>query len=399
MKRWIPILTAAVITAAFLGPGTITTAARAGAGHGFELLWALVFATVACLVLQEACARLTIASGRTLGQALRHRFDAGWQAVAVLWLVLGAILLGCAAYEAGNILGGVAGAQLALPWSKSTLTLLSGVLAAALLWRGETRQITAVLGALVALMGGAFLLAAVLLRPDLSALVQGLLVPRVPEGAGLLAVGLVGTTVVPYNLFLGSGLAKGGDLRDTRFGLLVAIGLGGLISMAVVVVGAAVVGEFGYAQVAAVLESELGPGAGLFFALGLFAAGFTSAVTAPLAAAYTARSLFAGPDDPSWGTTSWNFRGVWLGVLLVGLGFGLAGVSPVPAIILAQALNGMLLPVVGIFLFTVMNDRQQLGDAVNGRWANLVLGAVVLLTIVLGARGVLAAASKVSNLL
>ncbi len=77
MKRLLSVLLGAVIAAAFLGPGTVTTAARAGAAHRYELLWALVFATVACLVLQEASARLTIASGHNLGQALRSRFRHG----------------------------------------------------------------------------------------------------------------------------------------------------------------------------------------------------------------------------------------------------------------------------------------------------------------------------------
>ena len=102
MKRVFSVLIGSVIAAAFLGPGTVTTAARAGAAHGFQLLWTLLFATAACLVLQEACARLTIASGHNLGEALRRRFHHGLGAVLMLWLVLGAIVLGCAAYEHGH---------------------------------------------------------------------------------------------------------------------------------------------------------------------------------------------------------------------------------------------------------------------------------------------------------
>ncbi len=113
MRRLSAILLWSVIAAAFIGPGTVTTAAAAGAGFGLALLWTLVFSTVACLVLQEASARLTLVSGRNLGQALRHRYPAGFTGTAVLLLVLGGIVLGCAAYEAGNILGGVAGAVLA----------------------------------------------------------------------------------------------------------------------------------------------------------------------------------------------------------------------------------------------------------------------------------------------
>ena len=159
--------------------------------------------------------------------------------------------------------------------------------------------------------------------------------------------------------------------------------------MAVVLVGSAVDGEFSYPRIGAVLSSQLGAWAAGLFAFGLFAAGFSSAVTAPLAAAITARSLFAsGAEDDRWRDRSWRYRSVWLGVLAAGTIFGLTGVRPVPAIIAAQALNGVLLPVVAVFLWLVMNDRRLLGDAVNGRLANAVMGLVVAVAVVLGARGV-----------
>jgi hypothetical protein len=109
MKRLLDVLFWSVISAAFIGPGTVTTAATAGAGFGLQLAWALLFSTVACIALQEAVARLVIASGRGLGAAIR---STGGTVLAALTGF--AIVLGCAAYEAGNILGGVAGAQLVL---------------------------------------------------------------------------------------------------------------------------------------------------------------------------------------------------------------------------------------------------------------------------------------------
>ncbi|MEE8524965.1 MAG: Nramp family divalent metal transporter [Thermoanaerobaculia bacterium] len=398
MHRLVSVLLGAVIAAAFLGPGTVTTAARAGAGHAYELLWALVFATGACLVLQEASARLTIASGRNLGEALRWRFRRGWSAVAVLWLALLAIILGCAAYQAGNILGGVAGLRLLGDMSVSWLTLVCAVAAGLLLWFGSTRQLAAVLSLLVAVMGAGFLVTSILLRPPVGEVMAGLLLPRIPPASGLLVLGLVGTTVVPYNLFLGSGLARGQSLRQVRFGLAVAIVLGGVISMAVVIVGAAVRGEFSFAEVARVLSGELGAWAAPLFAAGLFAAGFSSAITAPLAAAITARSLLAAdPEDRRWNDRSWRYRAVWLAVLATGASFGIAGVEPVPVILLAQVLNGTLLPVAAVFLFVMMNDRRLLADAVNGLAANLVTAAVVAVTVVLGVRGVLAAARSATG--
>ncbi|MEM8997191.1 MAG: divalent metal cation transporter [Acidobacteriota bacterium] len=396
MSRLFSILAGAVIAAAFLGPGTVATAASAGASQGLALLWALLFATGACYVLQEATARLTIASGQSLGAALRARYR-GPGGVVTLVLVVGGVILGCAAYEAGNILGGVAGAALAVDVGPRTLTAVSGALALALLGLGSTRAVTLALGLLVATMGAAFLVTAASLAPAPAELVRGLFVPAIPAGSALLILGLVGTTVVPYNLFLGSGLAKGQPLGDARLGLAVAIGLGGLVSMAVVVVGTAVAGAFSFDALGEVLARRLGPWAVDFFGAGLFAAGFSSAVTAPLAAALTARGLFAKGDDDGWGDRGWRFRAVWLGVLASGVAFGLSGVRPVPVILAAQALNGLLLPMIAAFLFVAVNDRRSMGEHVNGRGANAAMGLVLAVATLLGVRGLLRAAASVSG--
>ncbi len=394
MRRLASILLWSVIAAAFIGPGTVTTAASAGASYGLALLWALVFSTGACLVLQEASARLTVVSGRNLGQALREQYQTGARKGAVLLLVLGAIVAGCAAYEAGNILGGVSGAAMATGWSARALTLLSGLIAGGMLWRSPPQTVARALSLVVAVMGVAFLCTAILQRPPLGALLRASLVPSMPRGSGLLVLGLVGTTVVPYNIFLGSGIAGGQELRDLRIGLAVAVGLGGLISMAVLVTGTAVEGGFSFLALSQVLAERLGGWAARLFAVGLLGAGLSSAITAPLAAAVTARSLLQkGRDDERWSPTSWRYRAVWLAVLAVGLGFGLSGVRPVPAIVLAQAMNGLLLPLVAIFLFLAVNDRRLMGEAVNGSLANLATAGVVWVSILLGLTAIARAVS------
>lgn len=394
MKRLLSILFWSVIAAAFIGPGTVTTAASAGAGYRYALLWALVFSTFATVVLQEASARVTVISGRNLGEAIRAQFRGHALGPLVLGVVLGAIVLGNAAYEAGNILGAVAGVQLTGLASREVLTLTIGLLAAAVLWIGTPGAVATLLSLTVAVMGVAFLATAVLLGPPLGEVLSGSLVPRLPPGSGLLVLGLVGTTVVPYNLFLGSGIAAGQTLRELRFGITVAVVLGGVISMGILVVGAALQGTFSYEAMGAALGGRLGPaGAGLF-SWGLFAAGLSSSITAPLAAAVTARSLFAdGPDR--WGSASLRYRAMWAGVLLVGVGFGLADVRPIPAIILAQALNGVVLPFAAVFLLLVVNDRALMGqEGLNGPLSNLAMGVVVLVTLVLGVANVLRAAAS-----
>jgi len=388
MRRWPSILLGAVLTAAFIGPGTVTTAAAAGAGYGLVLLWALTFSTLACWTLQEAAARLAICSGRPLAEALRHQFD-GWKGVAVRLLVLGAIVLGNAAFEVGNVLGAVAGLELVFDAPRRLLVLGVGVLSGILLWFGTLRMLPRVLGAFVAFMGLAFLITALQVHPPDATLLRHLVWPSLPEGAGLLVVGLIGTTVVPYNLFLGSGLARDEPLEATRFGLAVAIVGGGLISMAVLVVGTAVHGAFTYEALASTLGRTLGAWARTLFALGLFAAGFTSALTAPMAAAITARGLLNAPNASEHDRT---YRITWLVVWGSGILLSLLDLRPIPAIITAQALNGVLLPIVAVFLWIATNDPRLMGrNGLTSPGLNMLAGLSVGVAVLLGLRNLLAA--------
>lgn len=387
LRRIAAVFFWAVIPAAFIGPGTVTTCASAGASHGTALLWALAFSTVACLALQEASARVAIATGLDVGRALTRRRSARGI------LVLGAVVLGCAAYEAGNVLGAAAGVALAAEIPPAVVSLAIGLAAGALLWTASTPLVVRILGALVAVMGGAFLATAIEVAPPVSEIVSGLALPRFPEGGSVLVLGLVGTTVVPYNLFLGSGLARGRTLAETRFGLAVAVVLGGIVSMAIVVVGTAVDGAFTFEAIGEALSVRVGAWGPRLVAIGLFAAGFTSAMTAPLAAAIAARGVL-GTDGPEWNDRSVRFRAVWLAVLAVGTAFGVAGTKPIPAILLAQAANGVLLPFVAVSLLVLVNDRREMGDALAAPLANAVLVPSVAATVALGTQGILRAAAS-----
>lgn len=296
-NRLLNILFWSVISAAFIGPGTITTASKSGTLFGFNLLWALVFSTIACLILQEAVARLAIQSGTNLGEAISRYFKEGSVRMMVLLLIVGAIIFGSAAYEAGNILGAVAGLGFIADIKVWIAVPIIGFIAIIALTQPSVQRIAHFLGVIVAVMGIAFFTTAIRLKPSISAILKGSLIPSIPDsaGSGLLILGLIGTTVVPYNLFLGSGITrKKQSIRDMRFGLSIAIIFGGLISMSVLIVGSFVSGDFSYEALIFTLRSKLGDGAGLMFGIGMFAAGLSSAITAPMASALTAKGLFGG---------------------------------------------------------------------------------------------------------
>ncbi len=388
-QRFLNILFWSVISAAFIGPGTVTTAAKAGSTFQFDLLWALVFSTFACLVLQEVSARIAILSEYNLGQAIAYRYRDKPLRILILSLVIGAIILGAAAYQTGNILGAVAGISLLGSLPPQWIILTLGVLAALVLCLPKLQNLARFTGFIVIVMGIAFLLTAMHLKPDTYSIVRGSVIPSMPGGmeSSMLVLGLIGTTVVPYNLFLGSGISdKRQTIKEMRFGLSIAVILGGLISMAVLVVGSAVDTEFSFQALAAVLSIKIGPWAVYLLAVGLFTAGFSSMITAPLASALTAQGLFADRDQPGhWAINSRNFRLVWGFVLITGVGFGLAGFKPVPAIIAAQALNGLLLPFISVFLLIVCNDPELLGrENINSLISNLLLVLVVWVSFILG---------------
>lgn len=371
-----------VISAAFIGPGTVTTASRAGANFQLQLLWALIFSTFATILLQEAAARIAIGSGKSLGEILAQKYHshAGRRICIALF---GAVAMGCAAYQAGNILGAVAGLEVLSGLPRKVLTLAVVTSCAGMLWIGKFSIIARLLGLVVGLMGIAFIAVAVQTNYTFTDYTQALL-PSLPDGSILVVIGLIGTTIVPYNLFLASGIGRGQSLSQMRWGIAIAVLIGGIISIAILIAGSFAPADFTFQTLAATLGTRLGAWAAALFGFGLFAAGASSAITAPLAAAVAGQSLL-GENRAEWRGTGRYFRLTWGMVMATGLVFGLLEVRPVPIIIAAQAVNGLLLPVVAAFLFLAVNDRQLLPAAYrNAAWHNVLLLLITGLVFCLG---------------
>jgi len=321
----------ALVAAAFIGPGTVTACTIAGASFGFALAWALVFATAATIILQSMSARLGVAGRVGLGEAMISRTENPALKWGAAGLVLAALAIGNAAYESGNIAGGALG---------------------------------------------------------LDAIFK----------EGLLAtIAIIGTTIVPYNLFLHAAAARdrwpGGadDLSAATSDTALSIGLGGLISIFILATAASTLFTSGIevknaADMAIALEPLAGSGARYFIGIGLFAAGLTSSITAPMATAYAVTEIIPGLGGKRKPVM---FRVIALVVVAIGLGVSLLGIRPTELITIAQVANGLLLPIIAIFLLLAMNDKSLLGKHVNGLAANLLGGGVVAITLLLGARLIL----------
>ena len=382
----------ALVAAAFIGPGTVTTATLAGTGYGYALLWTVLFSIIGTYVLQEMSIRVALVGDMDLGQAIAQKNDGLRKKLAIV-LIVSAIFIGNAAYEAGNITGALLGFD---QWIDSvgvkiSLIIGMGLIAGLLLFFGNYRQVQSSLVFLVSIMGLVFILTAILVRPDLNSILQGLFIPKVPENAWLVCTGLVGTTIVPYNLFLHASAVRkqwrSEDLSIARKDAFISIVLGGVITMCIIVCAAAVsesqkVEIEGLSDLALQLSPVLGDWSSIFLSIGFLAAGLSSAITAPLAAAYAISGLLAWENDDR----AFPFRMVWCIVLLVGVVFACVGWKPISVIFFAQIANGMLLPVIAIFLLLVVNDRSTITNFKNTLWQNVLGGIVVALTFLLAVK-------------
>ena len=392
-----------LVTAAFIGPGTVITASIAGANYGFALLWALLFSVIATLILQEMTARLGIVTQQGLGENIRNACKTPLIRGFAIVLVLSAIVVGNGAYQSGNISGaslGLIGIFESLGtnilFAQTLFPILIGVIAFFLLISGSYKLIEKALIALVSVMSLAFVITFLLTKPDINALLLGLFKPTIPDNATLMVIALIGTTVVPYNLFLhAASVSKKWQsvtqLPQARKDLYISIPLGGLISMAILSTAATAffgsqVSITSAADIAPSLQPLFGDMASVFIGVGLFAAGISSAVTAPLAAAFA----LSGILNLNKNLDSNSFKAIWIAVLLLGVLGASLGYKPIAIIWFAQVANGILLPIVTIFLLWIMNTKT-LGDYKNNTWQNILGLLVVLVSLLLSGRSLLSA--------
>jgi NRAMP (natural resistance-associated macrophage protein)-like metal ion transporter len=386
-----------LIAAAFIGPGTITLCTLAGINYGMDLLWALLIAILAAMILQTMSIKIGLIGQKNITEALKSELDTPWIKQIVIALIFLAILIGNTAYEAGNISGAVLGLEALFGtyffdffgFIINPYSLFIGTIAVVLLGTGKHKLIERFMIGLVIIMSISFLFTAIVTKPSLQGLFAGLFTFNIPEGSFLMIIGLVGTTIVPYNLFLHTALVKE-KWKNAHFlpfaikDLIIALGLGGLISMSVIITSAGVeIDELSsVADLAIGLEPIFGTLAKYFMALGLFAAGITSTITAPLAAAYVVCGCFG------WSTNldSKHFKVIWFLIIAFGVVISATSIKLISIIKFAQVINGVVLPLIAGLLLWMVNKRSLLGNLKNNTLQNALGGLVVLIALFLSIR-------------
>ncbi|MEL7148269.1 MAG: divalent metal cation transporter, partial [Bacteroidota bacterium] len=270
--------------------------------------------------------------------------------------------------------------------------IIIGLIAMVILYIGRYKIIEKTLIVLVIIMSLVFITTAIISTPSLSEVFSGLLIPSLPDDSTLMVIGLIGTTIVPYNLFLQSGAllkTQKQDINQAKGETIFSVSIGGLISMSIVLTSAFVF--FGKDQalsntydLALQLEPLLGNWSGLFMTVGFFAAGISSTITAPLAASYAVAGIMNWPAD----LRDKRIMLVWASTILLGIFFYSLGIKPLQLISIAQMANGLLLPFVAIFLMILVNKSAVIGNNKNTLTGN-ILGAIIIGVVVfLGLRSI-----------
>ena len=369
---------------AVLGPGFITamvdndaggifTYSEAGARWGYMPLWTLVPITLMLIVSQEMCARMGAVTGKGLSDLIREEFG-----LRTTFLVMALLLLVNFANIAANF-AGIAGAMELLPVSRYVSVPLGALLVWALVVKGTYQSVEKIF--LVA--GGfyaAYVVSAILVEPDWDAALQAAVSPVVlPDGAyAAMLIGLVGTSVAPWMQFYlqAAVVEKGVDGKqydDLRVEVILGCVVMAVIAFFIIVAVAGAIWEngprtIGSAAEAALALKPLGDRAYALFAGGLLFASLFAASILPLSTAY---SVCEGLGFESGIDRGFDEAPVfyWLYTLLIVCGAGIVlipGFPIVRMILLSQVLNGILLPVVLVFVVKLANRRDLMHERTNG---------------------------------
>ncbi|MGW1682001.1 Nramp family divalent metal transporter [Saccharopolyspora sp. NPDC002376] len=344
----------AFVTAALVfGPGSITTASSIGARFSYDVLWAPVLATILMLCFVDLSVRIGLSTDRGPVGTVAARFGRGI-AVAV---ALGAFLV-TTSFQAANSVATGAASQVLLGGDVALFAALFTALAIGFLWLPSLyKNLERVMVAIILVMLVIFVVTAIVAQPDLGAMVAGF-VPLLPLGSSALVVGAVATTFSVVGAFYQIQLVreKGwgpGDYamarRDATIGTLAL----GVLSLVIMVAAAAVLNPHGVtvsspADMATILEPAVGRWASVLFAVGLWAAAFSSLV----GNATIGGAMLAGAAGKEEGGLRSTFVKVCITVVMV-LGGVLAivfGGIPVQLILTAQAVTIFAAPAIGVVL-------------------------------------------------
>lgn len=407
MKSWRRWRTSLLLFLAVLGPGFITanvdndaggilTYSQAGAQFGYTLLWTMIPITLALIIVQEMCARMGAVTGKGLSDLIREEFGLRMTFVMMVLLVI---------VNFGNVIAefsGIAGSMQLFHISKYASVPICALLVWVLVVKGDYKSVEKVfLTASVFYI--AYIVAGVLSGPNWHlALVETIKLPK--PGAWhnklyvYMTVGIIGTTISPWmQFYLQSSIVEKGvtvrQYKASRLDVIVGSFFTDLVAWFIVVACAATLFTHGIrniadpADAAGAMKPLAGQYAFILFAAGLFNASLFAASILPLSTAYTVcegLGLESGLDKSFREARFFYF----FYTLLLAAAAGIVLIPNFPLVkfaILSQVLNGVLLPIVLIFMLRLVNKHELMGKHTNSRWFNAVAWLTTIIVIGLSA--------------
>ncbi len=389
---------AIVIAAAVIGPGSVTTLSSMGALYGYEPLWIVVCACFASYFYQEPAIRITCTQGLAVLDVVRLRYSA--TAAKILFVML---LFGTLIFQAGNFIGAAMAMNFFIPQLSITAwTAIMILMGLAMALASKYELIESFTKVLVLLMVLSFAITAIWSGPSIGDLVSQGFSFKIPGGNWVLVLALLGTTMVPDIPVSLSALYKNKFCQNdenakiptdekiilARTDLRVSMVVTGLISIAILLCSATVLKPQGVLVKSAVdmaqqLTPLLGRYAGILFSLGLWAAAFSSGLFR--------MQLMPMLFNQAWGYEE-NLKTIKSRILILLTGFiplsivFLYGSAPVQLIITAQAINGMLLPIICFTIWKISKDKNFLMSYANSQSRNIIFSLLFFITLMLALR-------------
>src|SRR3981189_3687126 len=379
---------AVMASVAYMDPGNFATNIQAGAKYNYNLLWVVVIANIIAMIFQSLSAKLGIVTGRNLAELCRERFPR-----PMVWAMWVASEIGAMATDLAEFLGGAIGLSLLLGLPLLTGMVITGIATYAILTlqRGGFRPIELLIGGLVGVIGASYLVELLIAPPDWSAAALHAVMPHLDSGeAVLLAVGIVGATVMPHAIYLHSGLTQdrvlprtdGERRRLLRFSnreVVLALGLAGLVNMAMVAMAASVF-HHGHEDIAQIdtayrtLIPVLGSGAAAVFLVSLIASGLSSSAVGTMAGQVIMQG-FVGFRIPLWLRR--------LVTMMPAFAIVAVGFDATQALVLSQVVLSLILPGPVTALLILTRRRDLMGSYANGRLTTAAATAAAAIVLVL----------------
>ena len=377
-----------LVSVGYMDPGNWATDLAGGSKLGYQLLWVILASNLIAIFLQTLCARLGVAGQIDLAQASRGQFTK--PVASLLWILAEVAII---ATDVAEVIGSAVALHLLFGIPKVAGVLITGldVLAILALMKFGFRKLEAIIVTLVATIAICFMINIIWAQPDWQAVAGGLIPRSQPKGEALaIAVGILGATVMPHNLYLHSAIVQTRKFEDTKLAVrsatidsAIALGMAFFVNASILVLAAAVFHKNNIPvdtleKAHELLKPMLGGAAATLFAVALLASGQSSTITGTLAGQVVMEGFM------QWKVTPWLRRALTRGLALIPAVILVSDTSgrDVDGLILSQIVLSLQLPFAVFPLVLVTANKEIMGPFVSPKWITVIglaIGTVISL--------------------